>query len=264
MNDLAIPRPASQGTVVEQTRAAAEVAAAVSAARSFPRDPKTAVDAMTELCSRLSIAERAFYEVPNRGAGLSVHIARELARIWGNIDHGVRELARNDETGESEMSVWAWDMEQNVRATRSFINPHQRMKGGRRQDLTDLTDIYLANQNTGARAVRESIFQVLPGWFLAEAEARLKSTLANGDGTPLVERVAAAIARFEDAGVTAEQLETRLSKPSAKWGASDLATLQRIYASITIDGIGIPEFFPQKVIQVPVADPAAPVAGEPV
>lgn len=255
MTDIALPnRPkaASQGTVVEQTRAAAEVAAAVSVARSFPRSDSTASEAMRALCSRLAVAQQAFYEVPNRGAGMSVHIARELARIWGNLDYGVRELARDDSTGESEMSVWAWDVEQNVRSTRSFIQPHAKsLKGGGRKGLTDLNDIYLNNQNTGARAVRECIFTVLPGWFIADAEAVLKATLKNGDGTPLPERIATAIGKFADHGVTMKQLETRLNKPNQNWTPGDIATLTRIYSTITQDGIAVTEFFKEQAVTVP-------------
>lgn len=252
MTDIVLPnKPASQGAAVEQTRAAAEVAAAVSVARNFPRSQAVAVEAMRELCSRISVAEKAFYEVPNRGAGMSVHIARELALIWGNIDHGVRELARDDRTGESEMSVWAWDQEQNVRSTRSFIQPHAKSTRKGRQQLTDLNDIYLNNQNTGARAVREAIFTVLPGWFVSDAETVLKATIKSGGGVPLEQRIPGAIAKFADLNVTEKQLVERIGKPVAKWDGNDLATLTRIYSSISIDGIRATEFFPETAVTIP-------------
>jgi hypothetical protein len=260
MNEIALPstKATSQGTVVEQTRAAAEVAAAVSVARNFPREPAEAEAALKNLCSRLPVAERAFYEVPNRGAGLSVHIARELARIWGNVDYGVRELARDDIGGQSEMTVWAWDQEQNVRSSRSFIQPHAKSTRQGRKALTDLNDIYLNNQNTGARAVRECIFTVLPGWFVADAEAALRSTLEHGEGKPLNVRCADAVARFAGIPVTQSQLEERIGKPLAKWEASDLGTLTRIFMTITQDGISVKEFFPEKAVSIPALDPAHP------
>jgi hypothetical protein len=254
MSDIALPnRAASQGTIVEQTRAAAEVAAAVSVARQFPRSPDAATDAMRRLCSSLAVANKAFYEVPNRGAGMSVHIARELARIWQNVDYGVRELRRDDDEGVSEMQVWAWDVETNVRSTRSFIQPHQRMKGGKRQNLTDLGDIYLANQNTGARAVRECIFTMLPGWFLAEAEQALRDTLVRGDGKPLTERIGDALEKFATLNITPEQLQARTGKHPTAWQPNDLASLARIYATITQDGIAASEFFPETAVQIPAA-----------
>jgi hypothetical protein len=252
MTDIALPnRPASQGTIVEQTRAAAEVAAAVSVARQFPRSADAATDAMRRLCSSLAVANKAFYEVPNRGAGMSVHIARELARIWQNVDYGVRELRRDDDEGVSEMQVWAWDVETNVRSTRSFIQPHQRMAGGQRRKLTDLGDIYLANQNTGARAVRECIFTMLPGWFLAEAEQALRDTLVRGDGKPLTERIGDALEKFATLNITPEQLQARTGKHPTTWQPNDLASLARIYATITQDGIAASEFFPETAVQIP-------------
>lgn len=263
MTDIALPnqpQATSQGTAIEQTRAAAEVAAAVSVARNFPREAQVATAAMRELCGRLPVAERAFYEVPNRGAGLSVHIARELARIWQNIDYGVRELARDDIGGQSEMTVWAWDQEANVRSSRSFIQPHAKSTRQGRKALTDLNDIYLNNQNTGARAVRECIFTVIPGWFIADAEAALRATLRHGDGKPLGERCADAVSKFAEQSVSQAQLEGRVGKPVGKWETSDLVTLTRIYTTITQDGIPAKEFFPEQAVQINQAplDPADP------
>jgi hypothetical protein len=261
MNDVQVTPIAgtSQGTVVEQTRAVAEVAAAVKVAQDNPRSESTARAAMLEVCGRLAVANRAFYEVPNRGAGPSIHLARELARIWGNLDYGVRELARDDEAGESEMTVWAWDQQTNARSTRSFIAPHIRMKAGNRQRLTDIGDIYLSNQNVGARAVRECIFAVLPGWFVAEAEARCKQTIREGDGRPFDERVKDAISKFsEEFHVTQAQLEERVGAKVAKWDPTSLTQLARIYSSITVDGIPAKEYFPDKAVDLS-ALPSAPV-----
>jgi len=254
MTEIVLPggtKPASQGTLVEQARAVAEVAAAVRVALDFPRDESKAADRMTALCGRLSVAQRAFYEVPNRGAGMSIHIARELARIWGNVDYGVRELRRDDVEGVSEMQVWAWDQEQNVRTTRSFIQPHQRMKGGKRQALTDLGDIYLANQNTGARAVRECIFAMLPGWFVSEAEEILRGTLEHGEGQPIEERATAAVGAFGKLGITQKMLESRIGSVLTKWSPADVADLSRVYASITQDGIPAADFFPEQPVTIP-------------
>ena len=258
---IPVDRPASQGTIVEQSRAVAEVAAAVRVAQDNPRSESAARDAMLETCSRLAVASRAFYEVPNRGAGPSIHLARELARIWGNLDYGVRELSRDDESGESEMQVWAWDQQTNARSTRSFIAPHVRMKGGRRQRLTDVGDIYLSNQNVGARAVRECIFAVLPGWFVAEADERCKQTLRTGDGKPFDVQVDAAVQAFADEfSVTLTQLEERTGAVRARWTPNHLLQLRRIYSSISVDGIPAEQYFPEKPLDLTTLA-SAPVEG---
>jgi len=248
-----LPQPASQGTVVEQSRAVAEVAAAIRVAQEFPRDTNRAYEQTRELCSRLTVAQRAFYEVPNRGAGLSVHIARELARLWGNLDYGVRELARDDLKGESEMQAWAWDQETNTRTVRSFIVPHARDTRAGRKALTDLADVYLNNQNIGARAVRECIFAVLPQPLIAEAEATLRATLERGDGKPIEQRRDEAEDAFKALSIPLGRLEARIGKPKGRWTGRDIADLSRAYASITQDGVPAVEFFPEEVVQIPEA-----------
>ncbi|HZO69356.1 MAG TPA: hypothetical protein VFB74_30560, partial [Kribbellaceae bacterium] len=183
----------TQTTAIEQSRAAAEVEAAVIIAQKMPRDMARAQHEMRDACGRLALASRAFYAVPNRGSGKSVHLARALARIWGNLDYGVRELRRDDAAGLSEIQAFAWDQQTNVRSTRTFQVPHQRMKKVRgvqtREPLTDLGDVYLNNQNIGARAVRECLFSVLPEWLTDEAEQLCRATLQNGEGVPLPERI---------------------------------------------------------------------------
>ena len=194
------PRPpalsaASQATLVEQQRAIAEVQAAVVVAQQCPRDLARAEAEMREACGRTALAERAFFRVTNRGQGPSVHLARELARVWGNVQYGVKETRRDDAAGVSEVLAFAWDVQTNTRSDRSFVVPHQRMKDGKRVPLIDLTDVYLNNQNIGARAVRECIFTVLPTYFVEMAESLCRDTLRDGDGKPLAERDAGHFSR---------------------------------------------------------------------
>lgn len=233
-----------QATAVEQSRAIAEVQAAVVVAQNCPRDHERALGEMRDSCGRTSLAQRAFYSVPNRGNGPSVHLARELARIWGNIQYGVHELRRDDDAGESEVQAFAWDVQTNTRSTRTFVVPHARMKGGQRQKLTDLGDIYLSNQNVGARAVRECIFTVLPTWFTEEAQDICRGTLNRGDGKPLEQRIAEAVDGFAAIGVARERLEAKVGRKRGQWTPADVAELAIAYTSITRDGIDAGELFP--------------------
>ena len=187
--------PVTQATVVEQARAVAEVQAAVTVAQAMPRDINRAVAEMRDSCGRTALASRAFYAVPNRGNGPTVHLARELARIWGNLDYTVRELRRDDEAGASEVLASAWDQQVNVRSSRSFQVPHEKMARGKRQKIVDLDDVYRNNQSVGAKAVRECIFSVLPRWFVEEAQTLCRQTLDKGEGVPLSDRITAKIGR---------------------------------------------------------------------
>ena len=250
-------RPASQGTVIEQSRAVAEVAAAVRVAQDNPRDESRAYADMQRACQSLALASRAFYSVPNRGNGPSVHLARSLARIYRNLDYGVRELARDDVAGTSEIQAFAWDQENNVRSTRTFIVPHVRMVKKQRSALTDVSDIYLNNQNIGARAVRECIFTVLPAEFVDDAQALCRDTLNNGGGVPLPKRITDMLGAFEAQGVVVDQLEEKIGRPRGKWTAQDVADMGILFGSMQNGEIGKDEAFPPKRVT------AAEITGAP-
>lgn len=263
----------TQTTAVEQARAVAEVQAAVVVAQQVPRDMGRVWAEMRDACGRLGLANRAFYQVPNRGAGPSVHLARELARIFGNVQYGVHELRRDDEAGMSEVQAFAWDVEKNTRSTRTFQVPHQRMVNKKRTPLTDLGDVYLNNQNIGARAVRECIFTVLPADFTDEAQGLCRHTLNDGEGKPLTERVNEMVTAFaREFRVSVAQIETKLRKPRSAWQPGDVAQMQIVYGSLSRGEVTVEDEFPQKRVTVdelgggpvetrePAAAPASEVA----
>lgn len=239
----------SQTTAVEQSRAIAEVQAAVVVAQQVPRDMNRGQAEMRDVCGRLSMANDAFYAVPNRGNGPSVHLMRELARIWGNLDYGVKELRRDDEAAESEIQAFAWDIQTNTRSTRTFIVPHARMAKGSRQKLVDLGDIYLNNQNIGARAVRECIATVLPRWFVSEAVDLCDRTLEHGEGEPLPDRIQKMVDAFKTIHITPEQIETKLGHKRGAWTAADVAQMGIAFRSIKSgDAVKDEEFPPLRAV----------------
>jgi hypothetical protein len=222
---------------VEQARVVAQVAAQVQVAQRFPRDMARVLAELDEACSHLELARVSFWALPNRGQGLSVHLARELAVIMGNVDYGVHELRRDDERGVSEVQAFCWDVQRNSRATRTFQVPHQTMKkiNGRqvRVPIDDLQDVYRNNQNVGARAVRECVFATLPRWLVDRAERLCRETLHRGDGKPLDVRRSDALAWFaREQRVTREQLEHRVGRPVEQWTPEDVAQLLVVADSI--------------------------------
>jgi len=255
-NAVAIPNESnqaslvSQASAIEQARAIAEVQAAVTVAQNRPRDLAAVEREMREACARTALADRAFYSVQNRGNGPSVHLARELASIWGNMDSSVRELRRDDVAGESEMIAFSWDQQRNTRNSRSFIQPHEKSTRTGRKKLTDLNDIYLSNQNTGARALRECIFATLPAWFTEAAQDICRSTLKNGEGEPLADRIPKMVAAFGKVGVSVARLEARAGSIQANWTGDDFADLKIGYTSITRDGLKADDEFPEQAIEL--------------
>jgi hypothetical protein len=254
------PARIGQGTAVEQSRAVAEVQAAIVVAQQCPRNVQAAVAEMRQSCQQKGLAERAFFRYSRGGStvsGPSVHLARELARCWGNIQYGLAELRRDDEYGESEMQAFAWDVQTNARSSQAFIVPHKRdVKGGPKK-LVDLRDIYENNANNGARRLREAIFSVLPAWFVEEAKDICTRTITDGGGRPLPQRIADAIRLFEGLGVTADRIEQKLGRQSGRWTEFDVAQLGVTYKSVQRGEVTIDEEFPPEVVTVAeIAKPA--------
>ncbi|QCX81178.1 hypothetical protein C9F11_37975 [Streptomyces sp. YIM 121038] len=247
--------PAAQGpdrlgqqTAVEQSRAVAEVQAAIYVARQFPRDVGRSRAAMQAACGSMALAERAFYRFPRAGGaveGSTIHLAKTLAQTWGNIQYGVSEMRRDDDYRQSEMQAWAWDVEANTRHVLSFIVPHAKFANKQVQQLVDLRDIYENNANNGARRLREAIFAVIPDFFIDEAEELCRETLNKGDGKPLEQRVEGAVKVFEQLGITADRLEQKLGRPRAQWAGADIAQLLITHKSIQRREIAVDEAFPQ-------------------
>lgn len=265
-----LPNPGAtrigQGTAIEQSRAAAEVYASVMAADAKPRNEQRAIRSMNDACRMRELAERAFFRF-NRGGGNvtgpTVHLARELARCWGNIQYGVAELRRDDDHGQSEMQAFAWDLETNARSSAIFIVPHKRDKRDGPEALSDMRDIYENNANNGARRVREALFSVLPLWYVEQAKTLCTKTLEDGGGKPLPQRIAASIEAFAGIGVSEQQLATKVGRPSASWTALDLAPLTVIYTSIKRGETTRDEEFPPEQITVSPAELAAPTPSAP-
>jgi hypothetical protein len=243
-----------QGTKVEQARALAEVYAMLANARESPRSEQLAVTRRDDACSRLVLAEKAFYRFPRddqQVTGATVQLARELARCWGNINFGIKELLRDDARGQSEMMAEAWDIETSTRSYNVFIVPHKKDTKKGPKDLVNMRDIYENNANAGARRLRECLFAVLPFWFIEEATNLCTEVLENGadkgkQGPPLVERKRRMIEAFTEFKVTVSQLERKLDRPEGRWTAGDVATLRVIGKSLKAGETHVDIEFPRE------------------
>ncbi len=264
---VAGPTRVGQGTAVEQSRAVAEVQAAVLVAQQMPRSVDRAEADMQRACSEYALASRAFYRFRRGGqnvSGPTIQLARELARCWGNIDYGIAELRRDDDAAQSEMKAWAWDQETNARPSTTFIVPHMRDKDSGPERLASLRDIYENNANAGARRLREQILAVLPVWYVEAAKDLCVSTLEAGDGRPLAERIDRAVATFAELGVTEARLVARLGRPRHQWSARDLGELTVVAGSIRSGEATVADEFPadpERVTLDEIAPPPAPVVG---
>lgn len=264
---IAAPGRLGQGTAVEQSRAVAEVQAAIIVAQQCPRGIQSAMAEMRTSCQQLFLAEKAFYRFPRGGqtvSGPSVHLARELARCWGNIQYGLVEMRRDDDFGQSEMQAFAWDVEKNSRNSSTFIVPHLRDTKKGPQKLTDTRDIYELNTNNGARRVREAIFAILPPWFVEEAKQICMQTLQNGTSEkPLQQQIADAIARFgAELGVSEQRITAKFG-PTAAWTTHEVAQMRIIYRSLKNGEVTVEQEFPAGGLSGADFQPAPAAEAEP-
>ena len=235
----------NQGTVaIEASRAIAEAQGKLVIAKRFPRDEVEAYAKAMEACQRPTMAAKAFYSFPRGGQtveGPTIRFAEELARCWGNIDYGIKELSQDD--GKSEMQAYAWDLETNAQSVQNFTNPHQREQGKKMVNLTSQRDIYENNANMATRRLRSRILAILPSWFVEDAIEECKKTLAGRNDTPLIDRVKKMVVAFAKIGVTQEQIERRLKKKIDTMNADDFVEYTGIYNAIKQGESKIAEWF---------------------
>lgn len=235
----------NQGTVaVESSRAIAEAQGKLVIAKRFPRNEIDAFAKVMTACQRKSLAEKAFYSYPRGGEtvqGPTIRFAEELARCWGNLDYGIKELSQGN--GNSEMQAYCWDLETNTMSIQNFTNPHRKEVGKTIRELTSLRDIYENNANMAARRLRARILAVLPSDLVDEAIKECRKTLTGNNETPLIDRVKSMTVAFGKLGVTQEMIEGRLKRKIETMTTEDFADYIGIYNSLKENNSKISDWF---------------------
>lgn len=234
------------GQEVEKARALQEVQGAILMARQLPRDEFRAQKKIMEAAKRISLAEKAVYCYPRGGQqvkGPSIRAAETIAKYWGNISYGTKELSQNAGEHCSEMMAYCWDLESNVRVERIFKVPHIRdTKQGTRL-LTDARDIYEKTANDGARRLRAVILEVLPADIVEDFISACEKTMEGGSDKPLKERILDMIAKFADLGVTQDMIEQRVGTKCDNFIPKNLVDLGSVYNSIKNNFAPIEQYF---------------------
>jgi hypothetical protein len=233
------------GTVaIESERAVAEAQGKLVIAKRFPRDEAKAFNKVLEACSRHALAAVAMYSYPRGGqtvSGPSIRMAEELARCWGNLDYGIRELSRRDR--ESEMEAYCWDMETNVISSQKFTVKHIRDRQQGAKELTDERDIYEITANMGGRRLRARILAILPPDLVDAAVSRCRSTMAGNSDQPLVDRIRRMGEAFAKMQITTDMIEKRLGHKLGDTTPDELADMMGIYQSLKDGMSGISDWF---------------------
>jgi len=220
---------------VESSRAAQEVQAAMVVAQKFPRDENRAFSKIMTSCQRLKLAEAATYSYPRGGQqikGPSIHLAKAMAKSWGNLDFGIREL--ENKNGESVVETFCWDLESNVRETKVFTVAHERHTKKGTKTLTDPRDVYELVANMGSRRLRACILGIIPGDIVDSAVEKCYETMRKGGGDkPLADRVREMVLWFDTKGIDKKLLEKRLRHNIEAIDESELVDLRMIANSLS-------------------------------
>lgn len=246
----------NHGTVnIEQSRAVTEAQGKLLLAKRFPRDEALAYSKIMNSCSRPSLAASGEYAYPRGGqtvSGPSIRLAEELARCWGNIEYGIRELSRQQ--GNSEMEAYAWDLETNTYSSQKFTVRHIRDKRGGGQALTEERDIYEITANMGGRRLRARLLAILPPDLVEAAVFQCRKTLAGDTSLPLADRVRALVDAFAQQGVTEKHLRAYLNKSLDEILPEEIASLRGVFNSIKNGQAAVGDFFSIKPAESQAAD----------
>lgn len=237
----------NQGTVaIEASRAVAEAQGKLLIAKKFPRNETEAFAKAIQSCQRPGLASKAFYSYP-RGketvTGVTIRFAEELARCYGNLDYGIKELSNSD--GQSEMQAYCWDLETNTMSLQNFTNKHIRESKYGNTELKSQRDIYELNANMGARRLRSRILAILPPDLVEECIQECRRTLAGDNSTPIIDRINKMVVAFQKIGVSKEQLEKRLNHTVESVTEEELVELTGIYNGIRTKETKVSEWFEQ-------------------
>ncbi len=253
----------SQSTAVEMSRAAAEVLAAIQVAQAVPRSIVAAREEMKESCTQIGLAQRAFYSY-KRGnetiSGPTIYLAQELARVWHNLQYGMKQLSVDEEAGESEIEAYAWDVQTNSRNSTTVIVAHRQYTGAVPKDLTSTRDIYENNANVGARRMRSAIYRILPRWFTDEAEDWCRKTLRERkSGVRFDQRLENIVAEFSKGDITERQLVSKVGRPRTEWTTDDVVELEILFRTLARREITRDDAFPpERVTGQEIIGQAAP------
>lgn len=219
---------------VDAQRAVAEVQAQLTIAKRFPRNELQCIDKINQACKRRKLAEKALYSYPRGGqqvTGPSIRFAETLARYWGNLSCGIKEISRDN--GGSIVRAYCNDLETNVSKSIDFHVAHIRDSKKGATKLTDQRDIYEITANMGARRLRNCILAIIPQDVQDEAMEVCERTLESSEeGISIQDRIKKMMSAFSELNVNQQMLEGRLGHKLEVTTPAELVSLQKIYRSI--------------------------------
>jgi hypothetical protein len=237
------PTPAGELSSSKQASGAvAEIQAGVFMAKQFPRDERLAFDKIQQSLSMSPVlVARATYEYPRGGSqvkGISIYLARELGRVWGNLRHGWF-VAYSDER-MTLFRAYSWDLEtNNYISYDAVVNHRAQRRGGPNEvtqwkDLTDERDIRELVSNIGARVERQTILHQLPDWMKDQVVSVAERIEAENDRKNPADALKSLAESFQKFGVTEQMLVDYVGVPLAKFSGAQLTHLRQVWKGINL------------------------------
>lgn len=245
MNEV-INRSNSTGMVaVEESASIAEIQAKMILARNFPRNIDTCLEYIKRECMNKELAEKATYEFPRGDSvvrGASIRLVECVARHWGNILSGIKEISSTPK--EATVKAYCWDLETNFADEKVFTVPYSRTsKKHGTVPLTDERDKYEAMANMAARRKRACMQAIIPQFVIDEAVAACQRTLEEamkGEDIEVTKAKMLAAFRAKAEWISESDFETACGKPFENISVKDVVKLRNLYNAIA-DGFVKPE-----------------------
>jgi hypothetical protein len=226
------------GRAAEEARV--ELQSAIIIAHKFRRNKSQAYQELLESCARTGFAERVTYVFPRWDkekeqnidiTGPSVYLAREAARLYGNMRWGAIIIADDDETRTVE--GFAYDLEGNNRVCAQATFKKEgwlgRGKGWGRLNERGIREL---SARQAAFLIRNSLLELIPRDFIDDAMEAAGQTLeSQAKKDPKAESKKIIIA-FSGIGVHVAELEQLLGHPLDSASPAEIRRLRSIYKSI--------------------------------
>lgn len=174
---------ASAGMVAAAAREQHEIQAAMTIAKKFPRDEANAYSKIMKSFSRSGLAEDAVWGFPRGGkkiTGPSVHCAREIARCWTNLNHGLRVVDIDERYAHIKGRCFDWESNVCIEAEDKFEMLIQRKNyntGITEWVTPDERDGRELINRRGAILVRNCILQCIPPDLIDDAVQQAAKTM---------------------------------------------------------------------------------------
>lgn len=227
----------------EETREIAEIQAKMILARNFPRDVNYCISLIKAECENRELAETAVYEF-TRGTsvvrGASIRLVECVARHWGNIVSGMKELGTVG--NRATVKAYCWDLQTNVFEEKIFEVELVRSTRNGSYELTDPRDKYEMMANMAARRKRSCMQAIIPKFVIDMAIEECQATLERNtaqDAGDVKEKMLAAFRKLCD-WITTEHLAGVCGKEFEHLNAKDIVKLRNLYNAIN-DGFVKPE-----------------------